>query len=117
MNAARRSGYHHQRVQRCGLTDVERQILNYYARGMNRSQIGARVGLSERTVSHYLTIAKEKLGANPLVQATVWAPLALFLSPHRSSARRMLRGGRSEFTRRASRKDSRAVALRDCRHP
>jgi DNA-binding CsgD family transcriptional regulator len=71
MNTARRSGYHHGRVRRSGLTDVERQVLCYYAAGMNRAQIGARVGLSERTVSHYLTIAKEKLGANTLVQAAI----------------------------------------------
>jgi DNA-binding CsgD family transcriptional regulator len=38
---------------------------------MNRRQIGAHFGLSERTVGHYLTVAKEKLGAETLVHAAV----------------------------------------------
>jgi len=66
-----RDGYHHARSLACGLTELERRVLEAYALGMNRRQIGARLGLSERTIGHYLTVAKEKLGAETLVHAAV----------------------------------------------
>jgi DNA-binding NarL/FixJ family response regulator len=55
------------------MTERESRVLELYAMGLNRLQIGERVGLSERTVGHYLTVAKEKLGASTLVQAVVLA--------------------------------------------
>lgn len=66
-----RDGFH--RMNSCGvdLTTVERDILRAYSRGMSRREIGIRFGLSERTISHYLTTAKEKLGAENLVHAAV----------------------------------------------
>jgi DNA-binding CsgD family transcriptional regulator len=73
MSVRRRSGFHHPRRRACRLTELEQRILRLYAAGMNRAQIGSRVGFSERTISHYLTIAKEKLGADTLVQAAVLA--------------------------------------------
>jgi DNA-binding NarL/FixJ family response regulator len=66
-----RDGYHHARAPAAGLTELERRVLHAYAHGMNRRQIGAHFGLSERTVGHYLTVAKEKLGADTLVHAAV----------------------------------------------
>jgi DNA-binding NarL/FixJ family response regulator len=66
-----RAGYHREPAHTCRITELESRVLCLYATGLNRSQIGARVGLSERTVGHYLTVAKEKLGASTLVQAVV----------------------------------------------
>lgn len=71
MNARVRDGYHHARPWACELTDLERRVLQAYAHGMNRRRIGAHFGLSERTVGRYLTVAKEKLGADTLVHAVV----------------------------------------------
>jgi|HubBroStandDraft_6_1064221.scaffolds.fasta_scaffold1598186_1 DNA-binding CsgD family transcriptional regulator len=51
------------------LTPLEHRILLAYANGACRAEIGEYVGLSEHTVSNYLTIAKEKLGARSLAHA------------------------------------------------
>jgi len=69
--ARTRDGYHHARPAGVVLTENERRILHAYGQGMNRRQIGACFGLSERTVGRYLTVAKEKLGAETLVHAVV----------------------------------------------
>jgi DNA-binding NarL/FixJ family response regulator len=53
------------------LSQSELAILRAYAHG--RRQIAERVGLSSRTVGHYLTIAKEKLAANSLAHAALMA--------------------------------------------
>lgn len=71
MIARTRDGYHHARPAGVVLTEIERRILHAYGQGMNRRQIGACFGLSERTVGRYLTVAKEKLGAETLVHAVV----------------------------------------------
>ena len=71
MIARTRDGYHHARPYGCALSEIERRVLHAYAHGMNRRQIGAYFGLSERTVGRYLTVAKEKLGADTLVHAVV----------------------------------------------
>jgi DNA-binding NarL/FixJ family response regulator len=55
------------------LSQAELAILRAYAHGLNRRQIAERVGFSSRTVGQYLTIAKEKLGANSLAQAALMA--------------------------------------------
>ncbi len=73
MICAKRSGYHRDPARACRITELESRVLWLYARGLNRAQIGTRVGLSERTVGHYLTVAKEKLGASTLVHAVVIA--------------------------------------------
>jgi DNA-binding NarL/FixJ family response regulator len=70
MICRRRSGYHRADTT-CRITPLEDRVLQLYAAGLNRAQIGERVGLSERTVGHYLTVVKEKLGATTLVQAAV----------------------------------------------
>ena len=51
------------------LTPLELRILLAYANGAGRAEIGQYVGLSEHTVSNYLTVAKEKLGARSLAHA------------------------------------------------
>jgi DNA-binding CsgD family transcriptional regulator len=51
------------------LTHSEFVALEYLAAGLTRGEIAARMRLSPHTVSHHLTIAKEKLGARSLVQA------------------------------------------------
>jgi DNA-binding NarL/FixJ family response regulator len=55
------------------LSQSELAILRAYAHGLNRRQIAERVGLSPRTVGHYLTVAKEKLGASSLPHAALMA--------------------------------------------
>lgn len=64
-----RSGYHRSRGDGEGLTELERRILAAYAEGARRAEIAARVGLADRTVGTYLTVAKEKLGARTLAHA------------------------------------------------
>jgi DNA-binding CsgD family transcriptional regulator len=55
------------------LSQSELAILLAYAHGLSRRQIAERVGLSSRTVGHYLPIAKEKLAANSLAHAALMA--------------------------------------------
>ena len=63
-----RNGYHQERRE-LDLTELERRILAAYAQGARRAEIAARVGLADRTVGTYLTVAKEKLGARTLAHA------------------------------------------------
>jgi DNA-binding CsgD family transcriptional regulator len=63
-----RNGYHHPRREH-ELTDLERRVLAAYAAGARRAEIAARIGLADRTVGTYLTVAKEKLGARTLAHA------------------------------------------------
>ena len=63
-----RNGYHQERHE-LDLTELERRILAAYAQGARRAEIAARVGLADRTVGTYLTVAKEKLGARTLAHA------------------------------------------------
>jgi DNA-binding NarL/FixJ family response regulator len=51
------------------LTQLERNVLEAYAAGLRRAEIGHRVGLADRTVGAYLTAVKEKLGARSLAHA------------------------------------------------
>ena len=53
------------------LTTRESQILLAYAEGCGRREISWRFRLSPSTVSHALTLAKEKLGARSVAQAAV----------------------------------------------
>lgn len=68
MSTTSRNGYHHARREH-DLTELERRILAAYAAGARRAEIAARVGLADRTVGTYLTVAKEKLGARTLAHA------------------------------------------------
>ncbi len=66
----------HHRSSRVGrvtdiLTTRERQVLLAYAEGCGRREISSRFQISPNTVSHALTLAKEKLGARSIPQAAV----------------------------------------------
>ena len=53
------------------LTPFERRLLALLGQGMNRTEIGVQLHLSRHTVTHALTVAKEKLGARTLTEAVV----------------------------------------------
>ncbi len=63
----------HHRACCAELSGLEIAVLRDYARGLSRQQIASHVGLSPRTVGQYLTVAKEKLGANSLAHAALLA--------------------------------------------
>ncbi|MBV8667900.1 MAG: helix-turn-helix transcriptional regulator [Candidatus Eremiobacteraeota bacterium] len=51
------------------LSDIEREVLTHYARGLTRAEIAQQTGLSANTIGHYLTTAKDKLHARSLAHA------------------------------------------------
>ena len=51
------------------LSEIEREVLSLYARGLTRSEIAQQTGLSANTIGHYLTTAKDKLHARSLAHA------------------------------------------------
>jgi DNA-binding NarL/FixJ family response regulator len=51
------------------LSEIEKEILSLYARGMSRAEIARHTRLSANTVGHYLTTAKDKLHARSLAHA------------------------------------------------
>ena len=53
------------------LTATERQVLSAFASGLNRYEIAESLNISQRTVGHALTAAKEKLCARSLARAAV----------------------------------------------
>jgi DNA-binding NarL/FixJ family response regulator len=53
------------------LSVTEEQVLNAFADGLRRGQIARSLNISERTVGHALTVAKEKLSARSLAHAAV----------------------------------------------
>jgi DNA-binding CsgD family transcriptional regulator len=53
------------------LTENEECVLNLFARGSSRSEISSDLRLSESTVGHLLTSAKEKLHAKTLPHAVM----------------------------------------------
>lgn len=55
----------------CQLTAFEHRILLLRSRGMTRQQIAAEVKRSPQTISNCLTVAKEKLGADTLMEAAL----------------------------------------------
>jgi DNA-binding CsgD family transcriptional regulator len=58
------------------LSATERRILESYAGGLKRGEIAQGLGMSCRSVSKSLTIAKEKLGARSLAHAAALLPHA-----------------------------------------
>lgn len=55
---------------RSQLTPFESYVLQLIARGMRRSEIARKLHRSPQTVSNLLTVAKDKLGARTLSEAT-----------------------------------------------
>ena len=55
------------------LSDRERQILRLVAQGLDNSEIGNRLGLSEKTIRNRLTQVFDKLHVNNRIQATLVA--------------------------------------------
>lgn len=56
-----------------GLTHREREIVELMARGLDNAQIGAHLGLAEKTVRNNISAVFEKLGAENRAQAIVRA--------------------------------------------
>lgn len=63
------------------LTDREREILALIGKGLTNRAIGDRLGLSEKTIKHYVTNILQKLQVRSRVEA------ALFASKHLGAAR------------------------------
>ncbi|MCL5997551.1 MAG: response regulator transcription factor [Chloroflexi bacterium] len=55
------------------LTDRERQVLELVARGLSNKEVGAELGLAEKTVKHYLTAVLQKLHVRSRVEAALLA--------------------------------------------
>jgi two-component system, NarL family, nitrate/nitrite response regulator NarL len=55
------------------LTERERQVLELVARGMSNKEVGAELGLAEKTVKHYLTAVLQKLHVRSRVEAALLA--------------------------------------------
>lgn len=55
------------------LTDREQQILVLVASGMSNKQIGAQLGISEKTVKTHLTNVFQQVGVTSRTQAALWA--------------------------------------------
>lgn len=62
------------------LTPFERRLLHFFADGMSRAEIAYSVNRSPQTVSHVLTMAKEKIGAKSLAHAAVLVMVAELIS-------------------------------------
>jgi DNA-binding NarL/FixJ family response regulator len=58
------------------LSPLERDLLTGYAGGLSRKELALRVRRSPHTVSHALTVAKEKLGARSVTEAAVLISVA-----------------------------------------
>lgn len=56
-----------------GLTERERQILERVAAGDSNKEIGAQLGVSEKTVKHHMTNILQKLQARNRVEAALMA--------------------------------------------
>jgi two-component system, NarL family, nitrate/nitrite response regulator NarL len=55
------------------LTVRERQILNHLAKGLSNKQIGSALGLSEKTIKHYVTNILQKLQVSNRIAAALIA--------------------------------------------
>ena len=55
------------------LTEREAEVLRLASRGLNRRDIGDRLGISEHTVRHHLSHIYDKIGVTTRVGATLWA--------------------------------------------
>jgi DNA-binding CsgD family transcriptional regulator len=64
-------GGSHSYTNPASLSHTELCVLRSFAEGYSRVEIARRLGISNRTVGHALTNAKEKLGARSLAHAAV----------------------------------------------
>ncbi|MTD16458.1 hypothetical protein GIS00_21205 [Nakamurella sp. YIM 132087] len=55
-----------------GLTPREDQILELVGDGLTNREIGARLGIAEKTVKNTMTMVLAKLGMHRRSQAAVW---------------------------------------------
>lgn len=55
------------------LTNRERQVLGYVAKGLNNQQIAKELNLATQTVRNYIAVVYDKLGVNSRAEAVVWA--------------------------------------------
>lgn len=55
------------------LTQREEQILRYVSQGMSNKEVGRHIGLTEKTVKHYMTNILQKLHARNRVEAALFA--------------------------------------------
>ncbi|RMG17169.1 MAG: DNA-binding response regulator [Deltaproteobacteria bacterium] len=58
-------------VDRCGLTDVELEVLAFIAKGLSNAEVGEVMQIDRRTVRTHLSHIYRKLGCNSHVQAVV----------------------------------------------
>jgi DNA-binding NarL/FixJ family response regulator len=55
------------------LSARERDVLRLVAEGLTNAEIGTRLGLTEKTVKHYMTGVMTKLDVTSRVEAAIWA--------------------------------------------
>jgi DNA-binding NarL/FixJ family response regulator len=63
------------------LTDREREILSLIGTGLTNRAIGERLGLSEKTIKHYVTNILQKLQVRSRVEAALFASRHLKVGP------------------------------------
>jgi len=51
-------------LERCGLTDREKEVLHLYADGLTVREVGEQIGVSHVTILKMLNSVKKKVGAN-----------------------------------------------------
>lgn len=56
-----------------GLSNRERQVLEWLARGLNNDAIAAELGVATQTVRNYISTVYSKIGVNSRGEAIVWA--------------------------------------------
>jgi two-component system, NarL family, invasion response regulator UvrY len=69
------------------LSQREEEVLRLWAQGLSLTEIGSRLGVSEKTVANYQSLMRQKLGAQNDVQLlrlaqAIWSTRAEDLDPH-----------------------------------
>jgi DNA-binding NarL/FixJ family response regulator len=79
MNLA--DAYNTRQIANRALTKRELQVASHIARNFSYKQIGAALGISDKTVSKHAESMHKKLGIQTIVQVTHWAIAHGFVSP------------------------------------